>query len=458
MIVMKFGGTSVQDAGAIRRVAEIVRRHAERKVLVVVSACAGVTDQLVRLSQAIERRDEAAIGKIKETLIDKHKMEAQTLTLSAEEKEQLERFNGEFERCVNGASILREVTPRTHDRLLSFGELWSSVLTLSAIRQTGQSISWLDARTVITTDNAYNAAHPQTDALPLQVQQKIIPALERGIVITQGFLGATRDGHTTTLGRGGSDYSASLLGASLKADEIQIWTDVDGILTTDPRLVHVARQLTHVSFDEATELSQFGAKVLHPKTVLPAIQKNIPIRVLNTFNPSNAGTCITREAIKGKGIVRSIAFKRGLEVMTVRFNDPEQKSPILAEIFARLQEAGTDVELVNTTERGIVLAAASNERWRVFCDHLPASWHITFQTGRALCALVGHLIAEDFSNLTRALSVMQSEAIHVEAIAQGGSGHHWAVLLREHQLTPAVRLLHADFFENRASGQTVAVA
>ncbi|HNL28239.1 MAG TPA: lysine-sensitive aspartokinase 3, partial [bacterium] len=122
MIVMKFGGTSVQDAGAIRRVAEIVRRHAERKVLVVVSACAGVTDQLVRLSQAIERRDEAAIGKIKETLIDKHKMEAQTLTLSAEEKEQLERFNGEFERCVNGASILHEVTPRTHDRLLSFGE------------------------------------------------------------------------------------------------------------------------------------------------------------------------------------------------------------------------------------------------------------------------------------------------------------------------------------------------
>lgn len=458
MIVMKFGGTSVQDAEAIRRVAEIVRRHAEQKVLVVVSACAGVTDQLVQLSQVIEQRDETTVRSLANTLIHKHRNEAKVLAMTEEEVKQIERLYSEFERCVNGASILHEVTPRTYDRLLSFGELWSSVLTMSAIRQTGQSVSWLDARTVITTDNAYNAAHPQLEALCVQAQLQIIPALDEGIVITQGFLGATADGHTTTLGRGGSDYSASLLGAALGADEIQIWTDVDGILTTDPRLVREARQLAHVSFDEATELSQFGAKVLHPKTVLPAIQKNIPIRVLNTFNPFDAGTCITREAIRGKGFVRSIAFKRGLEVLTVRFNDPEQKSPLLAEIFTRLQETGTDVELVNTTERGIVLAGASTERWRTFCDHLPASWHKTLQTGRALFALIGHLITEDFSNLTRALSVMQSEAIHVEAIAQGGSGHHWAVLLREHQLTPAVRLLHANFFEDRSVNKTVAVA
>lgn len=303
MIVMKFGGTSVEDAAAMRQVIEIVRRKRALSPIVVASAMAKITDTLIRCAQlAHQGHEDDAQRLLNETVAARHRdAAAQLVTTEPQRSVLLERIDhhlNELRTLLHGLAILGELSPRSLDTVASYGERLSTLILAAAMREAGLDAELLDARQFIITDDRFTKATPLMDLSAPRARALLLPVLHRGAIpVTQGFIGATPHGITTTLGRGGSDYSAAIIGALLDADAIEIWTDVDGILTTDPKLVPHARLLESVTFQEAAELAYFGAKVLHPSTILPAVEKNIPVYVYNTKNPKSPGTRITaREA------------------------------------------------------------------------------------------------------------------------------------------------------------------
>ena len=321
MIIMKFGGTSVEDSSAIDRAAKIVAGRRERQPVVVVSAMSKVTDQLLAAGQAAGAGDPGKSLELSRALRERHYSTAGELLgtgLFTQFHSELETEFDALDELLRGIAAVGELTPRTTDLVASFGERISSRIVTSAFTVRDLPAAHVDSRKCVITDANHTKAVPLFPEIDLRLARQVKPLLEKKqIPVMGGFIGGTREGATTTLGRGGSDFTAAIVGAGLGAESIEIWTDVDGMMTTDPRLCKEAHRIRTISFDEAAELAYFGAKVLHPATLLPAVQKDIPVLVLNSRNPGCEGTRITARAPQCRNYFKAIAAKRRITIVDV---------------------------------------------------------------------------------------------------------------------------------------------
>ena len=445
MIVCKFGGTSVGDAGAIRRLVEIVRARLDQQPVIVVSALSKITDDLVGL----------ATGGNLDAVVDRHQAVSDGLGIA---DRVMPRIRDDA-RVLWQWLLARGAPPLAaadQDHLVSHGELWSSRIVAAALGNAGLPAEWVDARQVITTDATFTRATPNAALIGERAGRVLAPLILDGrLPVTQGFIGATESGQTTTLGRGGSDYSASLLGAALGADRVEIWTDVDGLLTADPRIVPEATLLLEASYDEAAELAAFGAKVLHPATQLPLIEAGIPCWVKNSFAPDRPGTRILPGAVPhriGSSPVRSIAWKKGITVVNVkaprRLGAVEFHQNLFA-VFARHRIA---VEILASSEVNVSVTIEDASRLADLTADLAGLGQVTVFGHRAIVAVVG----VDLRG-TRGLSARLFNAVkevNIEVISQGASEINVTFVVQEDEGPTAVRALHREFFGGTASART----
>jgi aspartate kinase len=450
LIVMKFGGTSVENATAIDRVASIVKSRLPERPFVVVSAMAKVTDQLLAMAAAAGRGDRDQALEICRALRERHYLTAGELLRTGLHTELHNELGAEFDsldELLRGISAVGELTPRTQDYVVSFGERLSSMIAVPAFLAHDIPAVLIDARKVIVTDNQHSRAVPQVEEIDDRLQDDVKPLLDRGQVpIMGGFVGATREGTTTTIGRGGSDFSAALVGAGLNSERIEIWTDVDGMKTTDPRICPNARRIKLISFEEAAELAYFGAKVLHPATVLPAVEKNIPVLVLNSRNPSNQGTRILARTPRSHSLFKAIAAKTRITVIDIVAARMLMAHGFLAkvfEIFARRQCA---VDVVSTSEVSISLTVDSNEAIPQIAADLEKLAFVKYSGRKAIVCLVGENLRDTPGVAAQVFEAIRD--INVRMISQGASEINLTFVIDEADVPEAVRRLHARFFSD----------
>ena len=447
-VVMKFGGTSVEDAAAIRRLCQLVARPPAQPRVVVVSALAKVTDQLMSAGETAAAGNLDSAREMLQVLHQRHDSVASALVRDDERTRLLGEFADEFAALDNLARRIaseKALLPCVQDSLLGAGESLSSKLIHSALRSSGVNVALVDARECVVTDAAHTRSTPLWDETNERLQAVVLPLLELGQVpVMGGFVGATRDGIPTTLGRGGSDFSASIVAAGLHASRIEIWTDVDGILTTDPNLCPDARRVARMSFDEAADLAYFGAKVLHPATLVPAMRRNIPVWVLNSQNPECPGTEIVAccEPVDG---VKAITAKRGVaivDVEPVRWFAPE----LLREVFDVFERHQHSLDLLSASRGSLALLVSSVSGLPAIAEELKGMANVRWENHKALVCLVGEQVRrrpEIASQAFRAIS-----DIEVRMICQGASEGHISFLVDESQAVEAVQRLHRAFFSN----------
>jgi len=450
LVVMKFGGTSVEDAKAMERTAAIVRGRRERglEAVVVVSAMAKVTDQLLAAAAAAGRDDRAGALAISARLRNRHIDTASDL-LDGERFIRLQPIiNNEFDALddlLRGIAAVGELTARTNDLVVSFGERLSSRMVAAAFEQRGLHGAHVDARTCIITDGHYGKAVPQESAIEAKLAELVLPLIEAGQTpVMGGFIGATAEGITTTLGRGGSDYTAALVGGGMHAGAIEIWTDVNGIMTTDPRICPDALRVKTISFEEAAELAYFGAKVLHPATILPAVQKSIPVWVLNSRNAENEGTKITALAPKCASPFKSIAAKKRLTIIDVVASRMLMSHGYLKAVFDVFDKYKCAIDMVSTSEVSISVTVDSNEQLPEICAELGKIADVKYEGRKALVCLVGEDIRGHNGIAGQVFSAVSH--VNVRMISQGASEINMSFMIDEEDVEEAVRSLHNQFF------------
>src|SRR6185437_2715757 len=393
MIVMKFGGTSVEDATAISRAAEIVKGRMEQKPVVVVSAMAKVTDQLLAMAKAAGAGDRDTAQRLCRSLQERHYNTAGELLGTARFTQfhaQLEESFQALDELLRGIAAVGELTPRTTDNVAAYGEMLSNVLVTEAFVAMGLDAAFVDSRDVIVTDSTFMRAAPQFEETNERLLAIVKPLLDTGRVpVMGGFIGANKAGVTTTIGRGGSDFSAAIVGAALGAERIEIWTDVDGMMTTDPNLCPDARRIKVISFDEAAELAYFGAKVLHPATVLPAIQKNIPVYVLNSRNPKCEGTRITAQAPQCRSTFKAIAAKKRITIVDIVATRMLMAHGFIRAIFEVFDRHRCAVDVVSTSEVSVSVTVDSNEAIPAIAADLGKLADVKYEGRKAIVCLVG---------------------------------------------------------------------
>jgi aspartate kinase len=451
MVVQKFGGTSVADPDAIGRLIEIVRQaraRAGRGPAVVVSAMSGVTDALLHLAAASGAAEvEAALSDV-QRLRERHRRAAHSLVPGPRLKPLLADIEEQFDQLVavvKALGVLREVTPRTLDVVAAMGELLSSRIVAAALQEAGLPGTWVDPRTAIVTNDAYTCAVPDVAATDLALGRTVSPLLDQGQVpVLGGFVGATAEGHTTTLGRGGSDYSAALVGAGIGADEIQIWTDVDGMLTADPRIIAEPRLVRQLSFAEAAELAYFGAKVLHPSTILPAIERNIPVRILNSRKPDGEGTRITADPPASPSPLTGLAAKRDVTVIDITSSRMLMAYGFLRRVFEVFERFRTAVDVVTTSEVSVSVTIDDRRRLDAIVTALSEFAEVSTEPEMALLCAVGDRLRAEPAIAARAVSVL--EEVPLRMISQAASRRNITVILRQADLAYAMNRLHEEFF------------
>ena len=452
LVVMKFGGTSVEDAEAMKRTASIVRGRRERglETVAVVSAMAKVTDLLVSAASAAGRGDKAGALAIGARLRHRH-IDTSTALLESERFAYLQAtLHQEFDSLddlLRGIAAVGELTPRTNDLVLSFGERLSSRIIAEAFEQEGLQGAHVDARSCIVTDTSYGKAVPQEAAIEAKLAAIVLPLIEAGKTpVLGGFIGATAEGITTTLGRGGSDYTAALVGGGMHAGAIEIWTDVNGIMTTDPRICPDALRVKTISFEEAAELAYFGAKVLHPATILPAVQKSIPVWVLNSRNPENEGTKITAMAAKCASPFKSIAAKKKLTIIDVVASRMLMSHGYLKAVFDVFDKYKCVIDMVSTSEVSISLSVDSNQQLPEICAELAKIADVKMEGHKALVCLVGEDIRGHNGIAAQVFSAISH--VNIRMISQGASEINMSFMIDEEDVEEAVRSLHEHFFAN----------
>ena len=449
MIVMKFGGTSVQDAISIRTVCEIIAARADQNPFIVVSACAGVTSSLMEIAQLAANDQKIEALERLSVLRARHQKNASDLLPDGHTIFTLLKkdFN-ELRRLIQGVSALRQLTPRTLDQIAAYGELWSSSLLCLVLKERGLSARVIDARSVMVTDENFTSAEPILDLIKKKAREVFSPAIEAGtVVVTQGFIGATEGGITTTIGRGGSDYTASIFGAVLDADEIQIWTDVDGILTADPSLLPEAQLIKEMTFNEASELAYFGAKVLHPSTILPAIKKGIPVRVLNSKRRSNDGTLISEGSrTSSECLLKSIAYKEDITVVTIQSTRMLMNHGFLARVFDTFARHQKGVDVVATSEVGISLTIDNDTRIEPLVSELLKFADVRVEKNKAVVCVVGENLKYTKGIAARVFTALSDAGVNIELISHGGSEINLTFVIDESQIARAVKSLHGEFF------------
>ena len=452
LVIMKFGGTSVEDAKAMLRTAAIVRDRRERglSAIVVVSAMAKVTDQLLAAADAAGRGDRVGALALSSRLRNRHLDTASDLLcgelLMEVQKEIRDRFDS-LDDLLRGIAAVGELTPRTSDRVVSYGERLSSRMVAAAFAQHGLNGAHVDARQCIVTDDHYGKAVPQEAAIEAKLAQIVLPLVEAGQTpVMGGFIGASAQGITTTLGRGGSDFTAALVGGGLHAGAIEIWTDVNGIMTTDPRICPDALRVKTISFEEAAELAYFGAKVLHPATILPAVQKSIPVWVLNSRNPNNEGTKITAIAQSCASPFKSIAAKKKLTIIDVVASRMLMSHGYLKAVFDIFDKYRCVIDMVSTSEVSISLTVDSNERLPEICSELSKIADVKMEGHKALICMVGEDIRGSSGISGRVFSAIRH--VNVRMISQGASEINMSFMVEESDVEEAIRSLHAEFFSD----------
>jgi len=448
VIVMKFGGTSVEDAVAMERVCEIVRCRLSLKPIVVVSAMARVTDQLVAMGAAAARGDREAALHLARTMRERHYSTAGELLGTGV----FTRFHSELETDFNaldellrGIAAVGEITARSTDAVLSFGERLSSKIVASLLSARSVSSALVDARDCIITDATHTRAVPLFDEIQSRLSTQVRPLLEQSIVpVMGGFIGATSSGVPTTIGRGGSDFSAAIVGGALIAERIEIWTDVDGMMTTDPRLCAQARRIREISFDEAAELAYFGAKVLHPATMLPAIQKNIPVHVLNSRNPKNEGTRITARAPHCRNAIKAIAVKKRITIVDIVATRMLMAHGFLHSIFEVFDRHRCPVDMVSTSEVSVSLTIDSNDAIPAIAADLQKLADVKYAGRKAIICLVGENVRETPGIAGQVFGSIAD--VNVRMISQGASEINISFVIDEDDVPRAVQKLHQHFF------------
>lgn len=447
MIVVKFGGTSVADATAITAAGEIVRGRLPREPIVVVSALGGATNVLLGLArQAAEGQIIPAQSAVKD-LRERHHREAIALldgdaALPAVRAE-LDAHFDEISRLADALHTLGFTTPRALDAIAAKGEICSALICAHAFRARGIPATLVDARDVMITDDEFTKAAPQREAIAEASRARLLPLLREGRVpVLGGFIGGTAQRVTTTLGRGGSDYSASLIGAALQADSIEIWTDVDGMLTADPRVVPEARLIPTIRFDEAAELASFGAKVLHPSTIAPAVQKGIPVYVFNTRRPDGTGTRIAFDA--PVRAVTALAGKSGVTIVKVRSSRMLLAHGFARRIFEAFERHRTSIDVVATSEVSVSVTLDDASRLEAIVSELRELGDVSVERHRGIVSLVGTGLADDAAAMATALGALAGLRVHMLSLS--ATGINLTILVDGDQVHHAMRRLHAAFF------------
>ena len=448
MIVMKFGGTSVEDATAIRRLVSIVRTQLPRQPIVVVSAMGKTTNGLLECARLAAAGEMLTAQTKLDGIAAHHCKTAEQLALPGELNELISDLQKRFAalRATLG-EIQRTgaITSQLSDAVSANGELLSSLVVAAAFRAHGIKGVWVDVRPLMQTNDDFTRAVVQFETANPQLHTGFTAALaDGGVPVTQGFIGSTAEGATTTIGRGGSDFSASIIGAALDADEIQIWTDVDGIMTTDPRIVAEAAKVKVISFAEASELAYFGAKVLHPSTLLPAMAKEIPVCVRNSRRPEVEGTAIVRHAAQSQALVKAIACKRGLTVINVTSDRMLMAHGFLARLFTVFDKHETPVDMVATSEVSVSMTLDDTRHLEGLLADLQSFGEVTVERDQALICLVGENLKYTPGVAARIFSSIVD--VNVSMISHGASAINVSFIVADGVAEKAIKALHREFF------------
>lgn len=451
MIVVKFGGTSVGDAAAIERLAGIVRARLARRPIVVVSAMGGATNALIAIAElAAEGQLISAIRGV-ETLRERHLAAAEQLLGDAPQAHdvmgELSATFDELASLAEALSVLGHATARSKDAISAKGEMLSSLLVTAALSARGIPAEHVDASTVMITGDQFGKAEPRPDRIAETAQLALRPLVDRGVVpVLGGYIGSTEQGIVTTLGRGGSDYSASLFGAALGAEAIEIWTDVDGMLTADPRVVPGARLIDRIRFDEASELASFGAKVLHPSTITPAVRLGIPVFIFNSRHPEGTGTRITFDAPKRP--VVALAGKQGVTLLRVRSPRMLLQHGFLRTLFEVFDRHRTSVDVVATSEVSVSVTIDDATHLDSLVVDLSHLGDVSVERNRGIVAIVGAGLADSSETMSRALAALGTLRVHMLSLS--ASGINLTMLVDGDQVAEAMRRLHAECFPELA--------
>ncbi len=445
-IVAKFGGTSVADFEAMSRSADIVLSHPEIK-LVVLSASAGITNLLVELAEGQETERRAylldEVRRIQYAIVNK-------LRSACVIRDEIDRILESITTLSEAASLANSLA--LTDELVSHGELMSTLLFTELIRERDVDVKWFDVRKVMKTSDRFGSAEPEIDQLSELAKTHLAPLLNNNLVITQGFIGCEAKGRTTTLGRGGSDYTAALLGEAINAKRIDIWTDVTGIFTTDPRVVPTAKRIAEISFEEAAEMATFGAKVLHPATLLPAVRNNIPVFVGSSKAPDAGGTFVYQETAD-KPLFRALALRRRQTLVTLHSLKMLHARGFLAEVFAILARHQISVDLITTSEVSIALTLdttgtsgqARGLLTQALLTELATLCRVEVEENLALVALIGNQLSQSPGIGHQVFSVLTP--FNLRMICYGASEHNLCFLLPGDDAERAVQTLHQQLFE-----------
>ena len=438
MIIMKFGGTSVGNAERIKNAANIVKSYINKKPIVVVSAVTKITDALIRLGK------ECAEGKGDDTFKNIKKIHYEILGQLKIDKKFLDEDINELENLLNKTKSNKYINDGNLDYFQSFGERMSSKIIAEQLNSIGVKAEAFNSWDMgFLTDSEFGNAEPLEITYPNLKNN--IKKLDAVPVIT-GFIGKTESGEITTLGRGGSDYTAAVLGAAINAQEIQIWTDVNGIMSTDPKIVKNAKTIEKVSFAEASELAYFGARVLHPKTILPAMKKNIPVRVLNSFNPKNKGTTIVNRILKSKETAKAIACKKNITMLNVESTRMLGAYGFLARLFDIFDEYRKSVDVISTSEVSVSLTIDNDENIQSILKELREIANVEVINNKAIICVVGEGMRHTPGIAGRTFTALGKNKINVEMISQGASEINITFIIDGKDAEKAVKVLHKEYF------------
>jgi aspartate kinase len=449
VIVMKFGGTSVGSAERIAGVVDRVRERLDRKPVVVVSALSRVTDLLIRAAHiSLDGGADWEIATV--DLLSRHRTVVSELVPAGPLQDRLfahiDSVVSELRGFLHAVQSLGELTPRTRDAIAAQGEQLSFEIVAAAAEARGIPAQAVDARALIVTDESFGRALPLMDETSARVHEVLGPIIQAGSVpVLPGFVGRTTKGVTTTLGRGGSDWSAAVIGAALRAEEIQIWTDVDGMMTVDPRVVAGAKVVPEVTFDEAAELAYFGAKVLHPATIKPAVERGIPVRILNSLNPAAPGTLIAGRAESAHGLPRAIAFKKAISVVLISQPRMLMAYGFVARVFEVFDRHRTPVDLIATSEVSISLTVDEPASLPVVERDLAGLGDVKVLRGMSIVSVVGRGFMRQPGLAGRIFQALRD--VNIVMISFGASDVNVSFVVADGEAEKAVRLLHREFFE-----------
>jgi bifunctional aspartokinase / homoserine dehydrogenase 1 len=461
MLTMKFGGTSVGDIQRLQEVVSIVRSHLPRKVVLIASAMSGVTDLLLSTAQLAVQRETAQVDRNVGALKEKHRQIVTAIVKDGQRREMLFQNHSvlikELSNIYHGISLLKELSVRSLDAIASFGEMLSCMQIEAILNDQNIPAKFVDARTIVRTDAHFGEAAVDFSVTNEKIRKALTPLVNDNIVpVVTGFIGSTEDGLTTTLGRSGSDYTGSIVGAALGSEEIWIWTDVDGVMTADPRHVKGAIVLNEISYREAAEMSYFGAKVIHPKTMMPAIENSIPIRIKNTFNPLHAGTLISRTPNSSDHVVKNVTSIDKLSLVAIEGNGMMGVPGVSARIFSALARRQVNVMMISqaSSEHNVCVVIPQKDSINAV-QELHNEFEIDIarktvddikvQDGVSIVAVVGEGMRGMPGIAGKTFSAIAQAGVNIVAIAQGSSELNISLVVAQPDVHKAVQAIHDAF-------------